>query len=259
MATPRRRNLFGCSLLWVCIALLVLPGCWSKKKKKDREKKVVEETKPAKPSAPPVNQACIDMYKEAFKGQAGIKPASVGDVYFKHCKKTMRLDSAKSNDELCKPLVKKVEEKMLFVPPDTDVTPEIVCKTKDQLKADYPEQAAVAEAAGKEVSAADALREELNKKAKAVSGKIGDDIKQSLNQASEDMIASLRPKIEANLADAFGAIDEGKAKVVSGMMDALKLALRGVETKIQQKKDDSIKEILVQETKRAQTKEKKEL
>ena len=37
-------------------------------------------------------------------------------------------------------IILKVEEKMRFVPPETDVSPELVCKNAEKIKEQFPEQ-----------------------------------------------------------------------------------------------------------------------
>merc|ERR1712113_119529 len=104
---------------------------------------------------------------------------------------------------------------------------------------------------------------ELNKKAKAVSTSLGADMKKIFERANEEMMKDLRQSVTKNLQDSFGPMDDLKEKMVSQMVDTLKLANRGVETKMQQKKDEAIKELLAGELREArkklEQKDKKEL
>merc|ERR1719491_2245577 len=96
----------------------------------------------------------------------------------------MKSGSAKSMDELCAPIVRKVEDKMIWVPEDENMTPELVCKTIDQLKKEFPEHAAYAleieETRKKKEGAVEAAKKELADKAKVLGGKIAEELKASL-------------------------------------------------------------------------------
>jgi len=70
-------------------------------------------------------ETCIDMYKIAFEGKKKVPPADVGKLFKQYCIKNMKVSSAKSMEELCDPMGKKADEKMAWVPPETNVTPEI--------------------------------------------------------------------------------------------------------------------------------------
>merc|ERR1712190_258415 len=121
--------------------------------------------------------------------KGSVKPKEVGPVYFQYCKKNMKVSSAKSMDELCQPMVKKIEEKMVWVPSDTDVTPEIVCKTADELKTAYPDHASTMgekeKERLKEENAAKAAKDALAKKAKDLSAGMAADLKAVLEEASK--------------------------------------------------------------------------
>lgn len=218
-------------------------------KKSAKAKK--ETTEPAKPAAAAKPQAggCIDMYTTAFKNQGPkIDPAEVGELYMTYCKKNMRVSSAKSMDELCGPIVKKVEEKMRWVPQETSVTPEIVCKTIDQLKEQFPEHAKVTQAqAGAEMDESrkqDAAKQELGSKAKELSTKFGEDLKASVAEASEILAKGFRQKMEIRAKEVLGSKGEGPAvtKMLSAITEQLTLGLRGLETKANQKRDEAMKE-----------------
>merc|ERR1719245_1650075 len=82
---------------------------------------------------------CTDTYTDAFKPHKGtVLPKNVGALYKTWCKKNMKVSSAKSMDELCAPLVKKVESKMIYIPEETEVTPEMACEQVDSLKKMFP-------------------------------------------------------------------------------------------------------------------------
>jgi len=205
---------------------------------------------------------CIDMYKTAFKGHTKIAPGEVGQLYRTYCKKNMRVSSAKSMDELCLPLVKKVEDKMLWVPATTEMTPEIVCKSVDQLKKDFPEHATsmLMEQEGKlkESRAAQAAKDELSKKAKELSTGIGASVQGALAKVTSELTAKLKEDMENHMNRIVGddANQDRKAKLVSTILESVSLGLRGIETKVNQKKDEALKSWLSGELKDLQQKAK---
>mmetsp|Transcript_97994 Transcript_97994/g.179534 ORF Transcript_97994/g.179534 Transcript_97994/m.179534 type:complete len:260 (-) Transcript_97994:147-926(-) len=198
-------------------------------------------------------QECIKMYKEAFKGISRIPPKQVGGLFLKYCKKNMKMGSVKSMDELCAPIVKKVEDKMLWVPEDESVTPEIVCKTIDDLKKDYPEHAAnaagIEEARKKREGAVESAKKELAGKAKLLGGQIADELKAALGKEGEKMAAELQKKITSHVESALGPMDKRKEKIVKQIMETVTLGMRGLETKTNQKKEEVMKEWLQAEAK----------
>lgn len=198
-------------------------------------------------------QECIKMYKEAFKGLARIEPKKVGGLFLKYCKKNMKMGSVKSMDELCAPIVKKVEDKMLWVPEDVSVTPEIVCKTVDELKKEFPEHAAnaagIEEARKKREGVVESAKKELAGKAKILGGKIAEELKQSLGKEAEKMAAELQKKITAHVESTLGPMDKPKEKMVKQIMETVTLGMRGLETKTNQKKEEVMKEWLQAEAK----------
>mmetsp|Transcript_73067 Transcript_73067/g.190639 ORF Transcript_73067/g.190639 Transcript_73067/m.190639 type:complete len:235 (-) Transcript_73067:47-751(-) len=200
-------------------------------------------------------ETCQDVYKTAFKGQSSVKPAAVGDLYFKYCKKNMRVSSAKSMDELCKPLVTKAENKMLWVPPDTEVTPEIACKSVDALKQDYPEHAAEFQSrSDAKATAAEEerkVREALSSKAKELSKLAGDDLEAIMREAAKELSEKVRSRLEATIAGALGADAQGErsTKIVTTILETLELGHRGLLTKVSQKKDEAVGTWLQQEAK----------
>jgi len=200
------------------------------------------------------------MYKTAFKkGTAPIKPADVGDLYMTYCKKNMRSGSTKSMDDLCAPIVKKVETKMSWVPPTEEVTPELVCKTVDQIKALYPDHAATvatSEVAAKKKSDADEEdKKKLAELAKTLGGEIQSELAEYFKKASEvkEVKARLTEKVKTVLG---GDFDKSKEKIVDRVLETVTLGIKGLETKSKQKTDESLKEWLVSESKEMAKKRK---
>mmetsp|Transcript_36404 Transcript_36404/g.79496 ORF Transcript_36404/g.79496 Transcript_36404/m.79496 type:complete len:190 (+) Transcript_36404:915-1484(+) len=83
-------------------------------------------------------QQCMEMYKTAFGKQGNASPKAVGDLVFAYCKTNLKLSSAKSMDELCRPMVRKAEDKMRHFPPNEVVTPELACKSVEELAELFP-------------------------------------------------------------------------------------------------------------------------
>jgi len=200
------------------------------------------------------NDTCLDMYKTAFKGKAPVKSSDVGGLYLKYCKKNMRSSSAKSMDDLCRPIVKKVEDKMAWVPADAEVTPELVCKTLDQIKAQFPDHAATV---GATVNAAKAVEDaeesdkvNLAKKAKVLGSKIEQELAVVLKNAGEAAAKELKEKIGKQVKEVLGGdIDQRKEKLISKILETITLGMRGLETKSKQKTDEGLKEWLISESK----------
>jgi hypothetical protein len=208
------------------------------------------------------NPTCIDMYKTAFKGKAKVKPAEVGKLYLTYCKKNMRVGSVKSMDELCQPIVKKVEDKMVWVPPEENVTPELVCKTMDQIKAEFPEHVKVMEksedARKKVENAEEAERKALADKAKVLGSKFAQDLTGILKKTGEAASKELKESFVKNIKESFGGeLDDRKEKMISKILETVTLGIRGLETKAKQKSEESIKEWLIVEA-RERTKALKE-
>jgi len=200
------------------------------------------------------NATCIDMYKTAFKGKAPVKPADVGKLYLTYCKKNMRVGSVKSMDELCQPIVKKVEDKMVWVPPETEVTPELVCKTMDQIKQEFPDHAATmseSEAARKKnEDAEEAEKKKIAEKAKTLGARIQEDLSDVLKKAGESVATEMRQRLEKHAAELLGGdMDKHKEKILSKILETVTLGMRGVETKAKQKSEESLKEWAISESK----------
>merc|ERR1712190_104136 len=178
-------------------------------------------------------------------------------------KKNMRVGSVKSMDELCQPIVKKVEDKMVWVPPDFAVTPEIVCKTMDQIKAEFPEHAktmSVSEAAKKKTEdAEEAAKKQLAEKAKVLVANMEKDLSAILKKAggtaSKELTDSFHKHLEQDLG---GEMDKRKEKMISKVLETITLGIRGLETKAKQKSDESINEWLVNEAREQAKARKKE-
>merc|ERR1719491_1963611 len=100
-------------------------------------------------------------------------------------------------DELCAPLVKKVEDKMVWVPADTLVTPEIACDNVDNLKKKFPEQVAVAEAAMKNAGAGDAEKKKALETAKKLKASLEGVVKETMGDWSKKLVEELGEKLRA--------------------------------------------------------------
>lgn len=197
------------------------------------------------PQGAEAESECIKMYTTAFKGHARIAPDRVGELFLKYCKKNMKSGSVKSMDELCAPIVKKVEDKMIWVPKDTAVTPEIVCKNVDQLKEAYPEHSKTAldnlSKAQQAKGVIESAKKELADKAKVLGSKIAEELKTSLAKDSEKMVADLKQRITTHVEASLGPMDSKKEKIVKEIMETVTLGMRGLETKANQKKEDAMK------------------
>jgi len=212
------------------------------------------------PTVQAQSKQCVEMYTTAFKDakKKTLQPSEVGKVYLQYCKKNMRVGSAKSMDELCQPIVKKVEDKMIWVPTDFEVSPELVCKTLDQIKEQFPEHAAsMAEGEAtrkKEESAEEAQRKQLAGLAKSAGAKIEQDIVDVLKKALDTASTELKGKLVAHVNEANGALGGGawgkkEDKFVSSILESISLGIRGVETKAKQKKQEVLQEWLVAKSK----------
>mmetsp|Transcript_11828 Transcript_11828/g.19417 ORF Transcript_11828/g.19417 Transcript_11828/m.19417 type:complete len:234 (-) Transcript_11828:96-797(-) len=213
-------------------------------------------------------QTCIQMYKDAFKGKAKVKPAEVGKLYMNYCKKNMRVGSAKSMDELCQPIVKKVEDKMVWVPDDVEVVPELVCKTLDQIKAEYPEHAKLMaeseEARKRHEDVEEAEKKKIAANAKAFGASVAQDLAEVLKKAGETASKELEERMQKHVEVLGGEMDERKKKMISKILESVTLGIRGLETKTKQKSEESVKEWLVYEARavakaRQEDNKKKEL
>lgn len=202
------------------------------------------------------NAACIEQYKTAFKGHLPVHAKDVAAHYNTYCKKSMKSGSTKSMDELCRPIVKKVESKMTWVPADDEVTPEIVCKTVEQIKEMFPDHAAKqgeSEAANKkQEDAAEAEKKVLSEKAKALTGNIQKELADvfSIMDMKSEKTKDLKNRINKQVLDVLGGeMDARKEKMVTKILETITLGMRGLETKAKQKTDESLKEWLVSEMK----------
>mmetsp|Transcript_2870 Transcript_2870/g.7977 ORF Transcript_2870/g.7977 Transcript_2870/m.7977 type:complete len:237 (-) Transcript_2870:156-866(-) len=188
--------------------------------------------------------SCTDMYKVVLKRPQGVKvtPAEVASLYFEYCKKNMKVSSAKSMDELCAPLVRKIEEKMRWVPPDVDVTPALACKNVEKIKEEFPEYIAVAEAQLKVVGEDEAKHKHLVEKAKDLKNKLGTELKAAVSSWGEQLVKDLgthlQRKTEEVLGPEFG--QAGKDALAKQMQEAASLSSRGVETKLLQKLEEAV-------------------
>merc|ERR1712062_970665 len=91
---------------------------------------------------------------------------------------------------------KKVEEKMNWVPPETDVTPEIVCKTVDQIKELFPEYVVKAQEHAKTADVENAALAEVTQKAKALRSKLADEMKLELRKWSTELLTNIGHKMK---------------------------------------------------------------
>mmetsp|Transcript_4278 Transcript_4278/g.6838 ORF Transcript_4278/g.6838 Transcript_4278/m.6838 type:complete len:237 (+) Transcript_4278:75-785(+) len=205
---------------------------------------------------------CEEMYSAVLKGNKKAQPADVGELYMRYCKKNMRVSSAKSMDELCAPMVKKVEEKMRWVPPDTPVTPPLVCLSLEKIKEKFPEYAAEAEENSRRLAAEEAQSRRLLDVAKGMQSKLSATVKSSMDSWEKELVKDLGSKLRAELAEALA--DEAPAARSSAealakqFEDAASLSSRGMQTKLLQKLEELLGGWLSQAT-RAEREEKKRL
>jgi len=189
-------------------------------------------------------QGCQDVYKEAFRKSGGVaKPDQVGNLYHQWCTKNMHVSSSKSTNELCEPLVRKVAEKMRFVPAETEVTPELVCKSAQKIQEQFPEHAkAIEEQLKKEASSrsgAQALvREQGKKLQKALEKEVKDIIAVLGAQLSKDLGPRLRKKASETLGDEANASEMDT--LVRTLTEAAQLQVRGMDTKLVQKIPEAV-------------------
>mmetsp|Transcript_51784 Transcript_51784/g.150363 ORF Transcript_51784/g.150363 Transcript_51784/m.150363 type:complete len:239 (-) Transcript_51784:79-795(-) len=187
---------------------------------------------------------CTDMYEVVLKRPAGVQitPAEVGGLYSKYCKKNMKVSSAKSMDELCAPLVRKIEEKMRWVPPDFDVTPEIACKSVDKLKEQFPERVATAEAQLQQAGAEEKKAKEVLDKAKVLKNKLSTELKDVIADWGKELVARLGARVRKEAEEVIGPdfSQPPKDALAKQLEDAAALASRGLETKLVQKLDEAV-------------------
>merc|ERR1712039_1159983 len=144
---------------------------------------------------------------------------------------------------------------------DTDLTPEIVCKTIDQLKADYPEHAV--EMAAQEESRKkkeDSGQKKLLALAQGMSDKLAAEIKAAMADAQQALLKDLETRLLATIEKAVaGSATMGppETKLVASLVEATKLGHRGLETKVTQKKDEALKNWITDSMKRQAAEEKK--
>lgn len=185
---------------------------------------------------------CTDTYTDAFKSHKGkVAPKEVGDLYLKWCKKNMKVSSAKSMDELCAPLVKKVSDKMQWVPADVTVTPEIACDSVDTLKSKFPEQVAKAEATMKSSGAADAHKRETMEMAKKLKVNLESVVRETMGTWSKKLADELVTNLKAKAEDILGKDSpspprDALAKTMEGVAS---MGARGMETKLLQKLEEA--------------------
>jgi len=183
------------------------------------------------------------VYKAVLKRPAGavIAPKEVGNLYSRWCKKNMKVSSAKSMEELCAPLVKKIEEKMRWVPADEDVTPEMACKNVEQLKEQFPAQVAAAEAQLQLVKEEEKKMKHVLDKAKELKSKLSAELKEVLGASAKDLVARLGTGLRTTASEVLGGtLGEPGEALVKHFEDAATVASRGVETKLQQKLDEAV-------------------
>lgn len=188
-------------------------------------------------------ETCADMYKIAFKKGGGkAKPDKVGGLFKEYCMKNMKMSSGKPMDELCAPMVKKVDEKMSWVPPGTDVTPEVVCKSVDKIKELFPDYAATAQKSAAEVDADKAAQQAFVDKAKELKSTLAKEMKETLQkwnaQLRSDLAAMVKEKTEKVLGEMV--VPKANEKLYAMIADATDLGVKGVETRLVQKLDDAM-------------------
>lgn len=189
-------------------------------------------------------ETCQSIYEglfEAFDGK--VKPNAVGDLYKGYCKKNMKSSSAKSMDVLCQPLVEKVEEKMRWVPPDHDVTADLVCLSLDKIKAEFPEYAEKAVALQKQQENTEAgLKKKNVETGKKLSAEIQKEIKEAIGSHKTALVKELGEKMKAKVDKVLGedAVPEAVTKMLKWITDQADLNLKGVETKLLQTTEKAV-------------------
>jgi len=187
---------------------------------------------------------CVDIYKKSFKKFGGtVKPDKVADLYMEYCKKNMRSSSMKSMDVVCAPLVKKVREKMMWVPPDTDVTPKLVCKSVDQIKADFAEYIPVAEENLKMAAATEAgAKEQAAEEAQQLKKKVGQEISEAMQKWRKELEQDLQERLPKKLLEVLDTdtMSEPSTKLIKRLVEAASLGVKGVETRALQKLDEAL-------------------
>jgi len=187
--------------------------------------------------------ACEETYATAFKATAGVAaPKDVGRLYNEWCKKNMRVSSAKSMDELCAPLVRKVEQKMVWVPPDAEVTPEIACEGVEKLKARFPEHIAIAEAQMKSSTSDEARKRELMDSAKKLNAKLEAKMREALGSWGKALVKDLGEIVRSGSLEILGesSPEVPREELAKTMESAASLSVRGVETKLLQKLQEAL-------------------
>merc|ERR1712039_181089 len=145
-------------------------------------------------------------------------------------------------DELCAPLVKKLVEKMRWVPKGTDVTPEIACESAEKLQARFPEQVAIAQAQLESADKEEKAKQEMLKTAKALKSKLDAEVKSVLGKWSKSMVEDLGASIRSKTKEVLGEGSPSKPQetLAKTLEDAASLSSRGVETKLLQKLEEAV-------------------
>merc|ERR1712086_74291 len=156
--------------------------------------------------------------------------------------KHMKMSSGKPMEELCAPMVTTVMKKMAWIPPDEDITPDIVCLSTDKLKERYPDHVATAEATQKSANKADDKKDEFIKTAKELKEELNVRAKAVLSKWSKELEKEMASELRAAADKVLGgsAASTPKDKLLASVQDSLSLSTKGVETKMLQKLNEAV-------------------
>eukprot|EP00933_Yihiella_yeosuensis_P024480 TRINITY_DN18991_c0_g1_i1.p1 TRINITY_DN18991_c0_g1~~TRINITY_DN18991_c0_g1_i1.p1 ORF type:complete len:262 (-),score=79.11 TRINITY_DN18991_c0_g1_i1:218-1003(-) len=216
---------------------------------KGNKKEEVKEP-PKAPEGKKEPTACEKLYTGILEKAPSSKPGDIGKLYGEWCKKNMQVGSSKSLDELCAPMVKKVAEKMSWVPPETDVTPPLVCGSVDQIKAQFPEYASKAEELLKRESDKGADQKKILEAAKGLKGKLSTAVTSTLKAWEGNLLKAIEENLQAEISKALGggatadlppsAKESAEKLVTKPLVEAATLQSRGMGTKLLQKLEESV-------------------
>lgn len=188
--------------------------------------------------------ACVTTYTTVLKASKApqVLPAEVPDLYKAWCKKNMKVSSAKSMDELCAPMVSKIKDKMLWVPADAEVTPEMACDSVEKLKERFPEHMAIAEAKLKDTASDEAARKALLAKAKELKEKLSVEVRDVVGTWGASLVSELGERLKSKASEVLGPDSPvgPQEALVKTLVEAAGLSSRGIETKLLQKLEESV-------------------
>merc|ERR1719359_1016986 len=125
----------------------------------------------------------------------------------------------------------------MWVPPDHDVTPDLVCLAVDKIKAEFPEYVEKAEAQKKKLENTEAgFKKKALETGKKLSTNIQKEIKDVLALHKTALMKDLADKMKAKADTTLGeeAVPEAVAKMLKTITDQAELNIKGIETKLLQ-------------------------